>query len=828
MRILVYPHDLGMGGSQLNAIELAAGVRDLGHEVTVFGRPGALNARIDDLGLDFVAAPPPGKRPSPTTARALAALVAERGIDVIHGYEWPPALDAVLAARMSPGVQVVSTVMSMSVPPFIPRSVPLVVGTEEIAAFERASGRARTVVIEPPVDLDFNDVGSDPGVDGFRTRFGLGDDRIVLVAVTRFARELKLEGILTAIDVVGWLSARFPLQLVLVGDGPARAEVEERARAVNERHGPGTVVLTGQLDDPRPAYAAADISFGMGGSALRALAYGSPLIVQGERGFWRALSPDSAGDFLWTGWYGVGDGDVPGDVALERELVPLLEDAELRRERGRYGLTLVRDRFSLTRAAHRQVEVYERALARCPRAAALAEAVALRRYGAYYLGKRVRRARGLEAADDFNAKPVAGRGKDGRSTGAPASEPLASKPSASEAPALESQGPAPLIWFAGVGWDETMGTDRRIVEEVAREREVVWVDPPHRRAWPGWWRGGSPAVQRTESITRIRVPATIGVTRWPTRAVSSLLQWQAGRRAHRIVPGAAVVVSHPLARLPRARGVTRVLYLTDDWIAGAPLMGFSERAVRRTLRSNARRADVIVVVSPPLLDLVRAEGAAPRAEIVLPNGAPPVDVLAEPGAREPVAGLIGQLNERLDLALLEAVVDAGIRLRIVGPDVVRDRQTKMRLAVLLSHPLVDWVGPVPPDELAGHWARIAVGLTPYLPTRFNLASSPLKTLEYLAAGLPVVSSDLPAAAWLGFDDVAIAPDAAAFVERAQAFLATRDDRARAQERMAFARRHGWDVRASQLLAAIDSARSAVSADADIRLTGRRFRGGRRR
>lgn len=810
MRILVYPHDLGMGGSQLNAIELAAGVRDLGHEVIVFGRPGALNARIEELGLDFVAAPPPGRRPSPSTARALAALAAERGIDVIHGYEWPPSLDAVLAARMSPRVQVVSTVMSMSVPPFIPRSVPLVVGTAEIAAFERVSGRVRTVVIEPPVDLEFNDAASDPGVDGFRTRFGLADDRIVLVAVTRFARELKLEGILTAIDVVGRLSGRFPLQLVLVGDGPARAEVEERARAVNERHGPGTVVLTGQLDDPRPAYAAADISFGMGGSALRALAYASPLIVQGERGFWRALSPDSAADFLWTGWYGVGDGDVPGEVALECELVPLLEDAGLRRERGRYGLSLVRDRFSLTRAAHRQLDVYERALARPARAGALAEAVALRRYGAYYLGKRVRRARGREAADDFNAKPVAGRGKDGRAADVPASEP---------------QGPPPLVWFAGVGWDETMGTDRRIVEEVAQTREVVWVDPPNRRAWPGWWRGGPPAVQRTGSITRIRVPATVGVTRWPTSAVSSLLRWQAGRRARRIVPGAAVVVSHPLTLLPRSREATRVLYVTDDWVAGAPLMGLSERTVRRTLRRNARRADVVVVVSPPLLDLVRVEGAAPRVEIVLPNGAPPVDALAEPGAREPVAGLIGQLNERLDLSLLEAVVDAGIRLRIVGPDVVRDPQTRTRLAALLSHPLVDGFGPVPPDRLAGHWASIAVGLTPYLPTRFNRASSPLKTLEYLAAGLPVVSSDLPAAAWLGFEDVAIAEDAAAFVERVQAFLATRDDRARAHERMAFARRHGWDVRASQLLDAVDSARSAASADADTRMTGRRFRGG---
>ena len=39
VRILVYPHDLSMGGSQINAIEIGAKVRDLGHEVVIFGQP---------------------------------------------------------------------------------------------------------------------------------------------------------------------------------------------------------------------------------------------------------------------------------------------------------------------------------------------------------------------------------------------------------------------------------------------------------------------------------------------------------------------------------------------------------------------------------------------------------------------------------------------------------------------------------------------------------------------------------------------------------------------------------------------------------------------
>lgn len=409
MRIVVYPHDLEIGGSQLNAIELAAAVRDAGHDVILFGRRGALNARIDQLGLEFVEAPPQGRRPSPSTAAALRELVVERAVDVIHGYEWPPILDAVLAASRGRHVDVVGTVMSMSVPTFIPRSIELVVGTEEIAAHERRIGRARTHVIEPPVDTEFNDRTRLTGVDAFRAEHGLDDGRINVVSVARFARELKLEGTLTAIEVVGRLAERYPVRLVLAGDGPAVDVVRAHAERVNHAAGADTVVLTGRLDDPRPAYAAADVSLGMGGSALRALAFGSPLVVQGERGFWETLTPMTLDGFLWTGWYGIGEDASKGGEALEQRLSALLEDPSLRAELGQYGHELVRSRFALDRAARIQEEVYREALAQPVQGVARAELAALGRYGAYYARKRWARSRGREAADDFNARPVTAR-----------------------------------------------------------------------------------------------------------------------------------------------------------------------------------------------------------------------------------------------------------------------------------------------------------------------------------------------------------------------------------------------------------------------------------
>ena len=117
MRVLVYPHDLGIGGSQMNAIEIAAATRDQGHEVLVYGRPGVLNKRIEELGLEFVApVPPPSHRPTLRVVRDLRRLIKHRRIDVVHGYEWPPILEGQLAVSGTAAV-CVGTVMSMAVAP---------------------------------------------------------------------------------------------------------------------------------------------------------------------------------------------------------------------------------------------------------------------------------------------------------------------------------------------------------------------------------------------------------------------------------------------------------------------------------------------------------------------------------------------------------------------------------------------------------------------------------------------------------------------------------------------------------------------------------------
>lgn len=407
MRILVYPHDLGIGGSQINAIELAERVQRAGHEVIVYGTPGPLVDRINELGLEFVVASEPRRRPDHRIVRQLRRLAVDREIDILHGYEWPPALECFLASEAREGTRPVATVMSMAVAPFIPRTMPLVVGTRQIEAAERASGRERVFTIEPPVDLELNSPTIEVGGAQFRAEWGVEPGAISLVAVTRLAREMKLEGLLAAMRGLVELNRERPVDLLIVGDGPARRDVEEGAYSANAAIGRPAIRLTGELVDPRPAYAASDIQLAMGSSALRALAFGKPTVVQGERGFWRLVDEQSLDYFRWAGWYGVGDSAVVGTERFLSEIRPVIDSPDLRRRLGTFGRTVTRSLFSLDAAAVAQSTIYYKAH-NYPSGTSLREAMrSVIDLGHYKTGRLAQRVLGRAPRDDFNSKPVA-------------------------------------------------------------------------------------------------------------------------------------------------------------------------------------------------------------------------------------------------------------------------------------------------------------------------------------------------------------------------------------------------------------------------------------
>jgi teichuronic acid biosynthesis glycosyltransferase TuaH len=309
-----------------------------------------------------------------------------------------------------------------------------------------------------------------------------------------------------------------------------------------------------------------------------------------------------------------------------------------------------------------------------------------------------------------------------------------------------------------VSWDGIAGTDRHMATAMSAHARLLWVDPPvsplttsqrqygaARTAWPR-------LAEVADGITRLTPVGPPGLSRPGIRqAVPPLVRAQANWAAGRLgIRPAAVVMSY-LGDLLGGWGgnVVNVLYGTDDYVAGAELMGVPAGHLLARERRALASADVVLAVTPQLAEKWAALGAAAT---VLPNGCWPDDspapaaAAAAEGLTRPVVGLVGQLSDRIDISVLEAIAAAGLSLLVVGPHDPRWEQA--RFAKLVSLPHVRYVGAVPVGDVRSYLSAVDVGITPYRDTPFNRASFPLKTLEYFGAGLPVVSADLPAARWL--------------------------------------------------------------------------------
>ncbi|WP_020668513.1 glycosyltransferase [Amycolatopsis nigrescens] len=363
-----------------------------------------------------------------------------------------------------------------------------------------------------------------------------------------------------------------------------------------------------------------------------------------------------------------------------------------------------------------------------------------------------------------------------------------------------------VVMAAGASWDGVKGSERQLAEALTRHADVLWVDPPVSPVTKGkrrWW-------PRLEAISPdLRRFSPLGPPGW-TRPGMRTLTWPMVRaQIHWILrwvdrrPDVFVACTqHDLLGF-WGEDVLDVLYGTDDWLAGAALLNQDPRRVARQERTALARADVVLAIGPELAARWRAIGAEPHE---FPNGCDTeayrdvrhrTPAPLPPGFGAPVAGLVGQLTERIDVTLLESVADSGAGLLLVGP--LDPGWQPERVRALLARPNVHHTGAVPFEELPPWFARMDVGLTPYRDSAFNRASFPLKTMEYLAAGLPVVSTELPASRRLRAEtgQVLLATGPAEFagaVHRAAAL--NRDPDAVAQRR-SVAERHSWQTRAAE-------------------------------
>jgi glycosyltransferase involved in cell wall biosynthesis len=108
------------------------------------------------------------------------------------------------------------------------------------------------------------------------------------------------------------------------------------------------------------------------------------------------------------------------------------------------------------------------------------------------------------------------------------------------------------------------------------------------------------------------------------------------------------------------------------------------------------------------------------------------------GIARPRLGFFGVIDERMDLDLVSAVAEARPDWQVVmiGPVVKIDPKTLPR------RPNLHWLGPKSYSELPDYLAGWDVGFMPFALNESTRFISPTKTPEFLAAGVPVVSTPI--------------------------------------------------------------------------------------
>jgi glycosyltransferase involved in cell wall biosynthesis len=246
-----------------------------------------------------------------------------------------------------------------------------------------------------------------------------------------------------------------------------------------------------------------------------------------------------------------------------------------------------------------------------------------------------------------------------------------------------------------------------------------------------------------------------------------------------------------------------IYHVVDEYGGYTSHDDVTRKALWKAEEALLDRVDMSIVVSRELLK----RKSAPNREVFLVENA--VDIEKYDARRKssnvpddlatiarPRLGYSGLIGSRLDLGLLRNLARARPDWSIVLIGKVDSRGCEEDIAALNRLTNVHFLGEKPYSEIPGYVLGFDVGLLPY---RINLETrniSPLKMYEYLAAGVPVVSTDIPAVE--DCKDIVDVRNNAQEFEDACAFRLGEDSSEEVGKRVAFARCNTWESRVEQL------------------------------
>lgn len=158
----------------------------------------------------------------------------------------------------------------------------------------------------------------------------------------------------------------------------------------------------------------------------------------------------------------------------------------------------------------------------------------------------------------------------------------------------------------------------------------------------------------------------------------------------------------------------------------------------------------------------------------------------------PIIGFHGLIADWVDIELIKkvAVHFSGGSVVLVGKTTL-DAEEKVKTLDGVSN--VHRLGRKPYGELPAYCAAFDVAINPFEINELTLAANPLKVREYLAAGLPVVSTDIPEVRVL--PDVFVGVSHAEFIEKIEYALANPKPRAAVSDAI---ETESWEAKVDEL------------------------------
>jgi L-malate glycosyltransferase len=345
-------------GGQNQALLTAKGMLERGHDAQLVAiRDSPLARRAAQAGIQVHEVGTRAKRWR--AALLLRKLLSENKFDVVHANE-PHALTAAWFAGAHKRVPVVASrrvayplqANAIARNRYWATSRILAV-SRFVAASVVGSGIPADKVEVVYEGVEVPSIPTPQARERARQRWDVAANERLLGCVGYLLPEKGQESVLRAMPEV---RAKFPgTRLLLAGDGPCRARLEELAKQSDLR---GAVIFAGFVEDIPQVYAALDIfvfpslAEPLGTSLLAAMAWGLPVL---------AVESGGVPEYVHNGENGVLVAESDSELTASG-LLRLLANDSLSAEFGRKARRTIEDKFSAGRMVENTLSIYQKVI----------------------------------------------------------------------------------------------------------------------------------------------------------------------------------------------------------------------------------------------------------------------------------------------------------------------------------------------------------------------------------------------------------------------------------------------------------------------------------